>query len=173
MVGSVAESLVRNLPCPVITVGPLLAHRFLGMVKVQSILFPTDLSVESRAVFPYLASLAHEYGARITVLHVLPPETAGNPEAKTLAEPLREEMMHIFCPQISPECEAEFLIEAGDASECILACARDRKVDLIGLGIRKAGEMTTHFRNTVTYRILLNASCPVLTHRFHHQWSVR
>lgn len=170
MMGSVAEALVRDLSCPVLSVGPHLAHRFLVISEIQNILFPTDLSEESRAVFPYLASLAHEHGARITVLHVLPPETAGNPDAKTLAEPLRKQMMQIFCPQISPRCETEFLIEAGEASERILACARDRKADLIGLGIRKAGEMATHFRNTVTYRVLLQATCPVLTHRFHHQW---
>ena len=171
MMGSVAEALVRSLPCPVLSFGPHLAHRFLGVVEIRNILFPTDLSEESRAVFPYLASLAHEYGARITILHTLPPESAGNPDAKNLAEPLRKEMMRIFCPQISPRCEAEFLIEAGDAAERILACARDSQADMIGLGIRKAGEMTIHFRNTVTYRVLLQARCPVLTHRFHHPWS--
>ncbi|HLY98339.1 MAG TPA: universal stress protein [Candidatus Angelobacter sp.] len=167
MMGSVAEALVRKLPCPVLTVGPYLEHRFQEAVEVRNILIPTDLSEESMVVFPYLASLAHENGARITVLHVLPPETAGNPDAKKLAEFLRNEMMRI-CPEISPRCEADFLIEAGDAAERILACARDRKVELIGLGIRKAGGMTTHFRNTATYRVLLQAGCPVLTHRFHH-----
>src|SRR5947209_1012064 len=49
-----------------------------------------------------------------------PPETEDNPEAITLAEPLRRQMMRIFCPQLSPMCEAEFLIDAGDASQKIL-----------------------------------------------------
>jgi nucleotide-binding universal stress UspA family protein len=171
--GSVAEALVRNLLCPVLTVGPHLAHRFLGKVDVHNILFPTDLSEESKAVFPHLVSVAHEYGARIAILHVLPPETAGNPDSKALAEPLRKEMMHVFSSQISPKCEAEFLIKAGDTAEQILDCARDREVDLIGLGIRKAGELATHFRNTVTYRILLQAECPVLTHRSQHPWALQ
>ena len=173
LLGSVAEALFRHLACPVLSVGPHLAHRFLGKVEINHILFPTDLSEESRAVFPFLASLADENKAAITVLHVLPPETADNPDAKALAEPLRHEMMRIFCPEISPGCNAEFVIDAGEASERILAQAQERNADLIGFGIRKAGELTTHFRNTVTYRVLLNARCPVLTHRCQHHWSGR
>ena len=65
---------------------------------IKHILFPTDLSDESRAVFPYLASLASEYKASLTLLHVLPIETATNPDAKSLAEPLRKEMQNIFSP---------------------------------------------------------------------------
>jgi nucleotide-binding universal stress UspA family protein len=167
VMGSVAEALFRNLSCPVLTVGPYLAGRFRETVEIHNILFPTDLSVESQAVFPYLASLAHEYNARLTLLHVLPLETENNSDAKAPAEPLRKEMMRIYCPQISPKCEAEFLIDTGDAAEKILALARERNVDLIGLGIRKAEKSTTHFRNTVTYRVLLNAMCPVLTDRFY------
>src|SRR5579864_488339 len=151
VMGSVAEALFRHLSCPVLTVGPHLAHRFLGMADIHTILFPTDLSEESRAVFPYLVSLAHEHRAGIILLHVLPPETTGNPDAKALAEPLRQEMIRIFAPEISPRSEAEFLIDSGDASERILALAQERNVDLIGFGIRKAAEITTHLRNSVAY----------------------
>ena len=169
MVGSVAEAFLRHVSCPVLTVGPHLAPRFEHITEVRNILFPTDLSTASQVVFPYLASLAHEYDARMTVLHVLPPETESNPEAISLAEPLRQQMIETFCPEISPRCEAEFLIDAGDASEKILAYAAKRNVDLIGFGVRSAAEITTHIRNTVAYRVLLKATCPVLTHRFQHE----
>ncbi len=33
------------------------------------------------------------------------------------------------------------------------------------MGVRQAGEITTHFRNTVAYRVVLQARCPVLTAR--------
>jgi nucleotide-binding universal stress UspA family protein len=84
LMGSVAESLFRRLPCPVLTVGPHLASRFRNNVNIKNILFATDLSPESRTVFPHLASLAHEYGAKITLLHVLPAETESNPDALKL-----------------------------------------------------------------------------------------
>lgn len=170
MMGSVAEALFRHLSCPVLTIGPHLAHRFFGLAGIHNILFPTDLSEESQAVFPYLASLADEHHARIILLHVLPAETSSNPDARRLAEPLRRQMMHIFGPQIGSRSAPEFVIDAGDASERILAHACEQNVDLIGFGISRTAEFTTRFRNTVAYRVLLNARCPVLTKCFHRPW---
>jgi nucleotide-binding universal stress UspA family protein len=165
LMGSVAEDLFRSLPCPVLTVGPNTSKPSLAATGIKHILFPTDLSDESRAVFPYLASLASEYKASLTLLHVLPIESATNPDAKSLAEPLRKELQSIFSPQIDPRDPAEFIIDFGDITERILAHAETGRADLIGLGVRKAGEITTHFRNTVAYRVVLQAHCPVLTAR--------
>lgn len=163
VLGSVAEELVRGLSCPVLTVGPRLTKRFESLKRIEHILFPTDFSQESLAVFPYLASLAHEYQSRLTVLHVLPPETPENPDARKLAEPLRKQMEKALCRQLSPRCSADFVIESGDAAEAILDYARRGKADLIGLGVRCATDIAQHFRTTVAYRILAEAECPVLT----------
>jgi nucleotide-binding universal stress UspA family protein len=165
LMGSVAEELFRHLPCPALTVGPNVSKAAMQRAGIKHILFPTDLSDESQAVFPYLTSLAAEYRASLTLLHVLPVEAATNPDAKLLSEPLRREMQSIFLPHIDPECHAEFIIDFGDPAERILAHAETGRADLIGLGVRKAGEITTHFRNTVAYRVVLEAHCPVLTSR--------
>jgi nucleotide-binding universal stress UspA family protein len=165
LLGSVAEELCRNLHGPVLTVGPHVTARFKDAREIKNILFATDLSLESGLVFPYLASLAHEYGAGITLLHVLPPEAASNPDLQTLAEPLRKEMERVYLPQISPRCKVEFLIEAGDADEKILARARAINADIIGFGVRRASFLATHFQNTVTYKVMVQAECPVLTCR--------
>jgi nucleotide-binding universal stress UspA family protein len=152
------------LRCPVLTVGPRIAKRFEAPAGIASILFPTDFSGESLAVFPYLASLANEYRSRLTVLHVLPAETANNPEARALAEPLRQQMEKALAHQLSPRCQAEFVLESGDAAEEILAKARRCDADLIALGVRCSTDIARHFRETVAYRILAEAECPVLTH---------
>jgi nucleotide-binding universal stress UspA family protein len=166
LMGSVAEELFRHLPCPVLTVGPNVSKASMQTTDIKHILFPTDLSDESEAVFPYLVSLASQYKASLRLLHVLPVETATNPDAKSLAEPLRKEMQDIFSPHMDPRCPAEFMIDFGDTAERILAHAKSGRADLIGLGVRKAGEITTHFRNTVAYRVVLQAHCPVLTARY-------
>jgi nucleotide-binding universal stress UspA family protein len=165
IMGSVAEELLRSLPCPVLTVGPNVPKGSMESAEIRHVLFPTDLSEESRAIFPYLVSLASEYKALLTLLHVLPIETATNPDAGTLAEPLRQQMQKTFYPQIDPRSPVEFVIDFGDTAERILAHAKTGRVDLIGLGVRPAAEITTHFRNTVAYRVLLGAHCPVLTTR--------
>jgi nucleotide-binding universal stress UspA family protein len=166
LMGSVAEELFRHLPCPVLTVGPSISKASMQTTEIKHILFPTDLSDESQAVFPYLVSLASQYKASITLLHVFPVETATNPDAKSLAEPLRKEMQDVFASHMDPHCLAEFIIDFGDTAERILAHAESGRADLIGLGVRKAGEITTHFRNTVAYRVVLQAHCPVLTARY-------
>src|SRR5579859_516721 len=163
--GSVAEYLFRHLNCPVLTIGPHIAQRFIRQKEIRSILYPTDLSPESQAIFPYLALIAHEYRAAIKVLHVLPHEASRNPDVHSLAEPLRQEMECIMRPKLSSSCCVEFVVDIGDPIERILAHAHDDNVDLIGLGVRKALEISTHLPGTVAYRIAVEAECPLLTLR--------
>jgi nucleotide-binding universal stress UspA family protein len=148
----------------VLTVGRHLLHRF-AAAGIKNILFPTDLSRESMAVFPYLASLAHEYQAKITVLHVVPTDTARDPDAPALAGPIRRELECALLPQVSPECEIEFIVEPGRIAECIVEQAHARHADLIGLGVRQASEIATRFEKTVAYQVVASAQCPVLTCR--------
>jgi nucleotide-binding universal stress UspA family protein len=170
MLGSVAEDVVRSSSCPVLTVGPHVARKFENLSRIDNILFPTDFSEESLIVFPYLASLAHEYSSRLTVLHVLPVETAGNPDAQALAEPLRKRMEATLGYQISPQCQSDFVIASGDPAKTILTYARCTNADLIGLGIRCATDLAKRFSETVAYRILAEAECPVLTHHAANAW---
>jgi nucleotide-binding universal stress UspA family protein len=163
VLGSVAEEVVRTLRCPVLTVGPRLAERFAKVESMRNILFPTDFSIESLEVFPYLASLAHEYQSRITILHVLSPETAKSPDVKNQAERLREQMKRALVNEISPRCETDYVIDSGDPAETILGHARRIDADLIGLGVRGTSDIARHFHETVAYRILAEAECPVLT----------
>jgi nucleotide-binding universal stress UspA family protein len=162
VLGSVAEEAIRTLRCPVLTVGPRLTERFAKIDSINNILFPTDFSPESMAVFGYLASLAHEYESRLTVLHVLAPETRG---ANEVAERVRGQMKKVLDKEISPRCCAEFVVDSGDPAETILEHARRIDADLIGLGVRGWTDIAKQFRETVAYRILAEAECPVLTHR--------
>ena len=73
---------------PVLTVGPCFSKWFSQESRLKSILFPTDLSQESRSVFPYLGSLASKYKSDLTVMHVLPEEIGTNPDARRLAPAL-------------------------------------------------------------------------------------
>jgi nucleotide-binding universal stress UspA family protein len=170
LMGSVAEELFRSLPCPVLTVGANISRRFDSQSEIKQILFPTDLSHESAAVFPYLAVVAAEYAACITLLHVVPLEDRRHVAAMDQPDSLRSAMQRMFVPQIDPRCEVKVVVETGDPTERILTYARAENVDLIGFGVRKAGEITTHFRNTVPYKVVLESDCPVLTSHFGDGW---
>lgn len=165
VMGSVAEDLFRTLKCAVLTIGPNLEARFNVVNTIKNILFPTDLSPESKAVFPYLASLAAEFGSEIVLMHVLPIETGSNPDARRLAEPLRQEMEQFFASLLSHKCRAKYVLEFGDVSSTILQAAEDYKSDLIGMGIREQNALIPHLTTTAAYRVVIGASCPVLTVR--------
>lgn len=163
--GSLAEELLRTPKCAVLTVGPNLDPRFTVTNTIKSILFPTDLSPESKAVFAYLGSLAAEFESEIVVLHVLPMETGANPEGRKLAEPQRQEMQRMFARQLSPKCKPHYVVEFGDVAPRILSVADYYKSDLIGMGVREVNELVTHFRSTAAYRVVVGAACPVPTVR--------
>lgn len=164
LMGSLAEELFRNLPCPVLTVGPHLGSRFQHPEPVKNIICATDLSPESRLVFPIAASVASRYGARMVVFHSIPSEHALSAKATELAAAKRKQIREMF-GEIDPHCDFEIVVDFGHPAERILSCARDFRADIIAFGVRQASEATTHFRNTVAYRVVLESECPVLTLR--------
>lgn len=162
LLGSSVEEICRVATCPVLTVGPDL--ELTTEFTIKRMLVPTDLSEESELDLPYVALLAKSYGAHVTVLHVMPPDAATNPDAKLLAEPMRQTMMHAFAKEVG-DPGPEFVIEFGDTVPTILSYARKTNTDLIAMGIRSAFLPGFTLRSSVAYRIIVGAHCPVLTCR--------
>ncbi len=161
LLGSAVESICRVATCPVLTVGP---DHPSSKIKVENILVPTDLSEESLRSLPFVARIAGAYGAKVTVLHVLPEETASNPDTQKLSEPVCRNMIHMFEPRLVP-LKAEFVIESGETVETILKVAREKNADMIVLGIRDAFLPGVHVRTSVAYRLMATSECPVVSCR--------
>jgi nucleotide-binding universal stress UspA family protein len=161
LLGSAAEEICRAATCPVMTVGPDLPA---VPIAFKRILVPTDLSDESLRALPFVVRFAAVYDASVTVLHVLPEETAGNPDARKLSEPVLKSMVHVFEPRLEP-LQTEFMIESGETVETILRVAREKKADLIAMGIRGAFLPGFNLRTSVAYRVTALSCCPVVTCR--------
>jgi nucleotide-binding universal stress UspA family protein len=162
VLGSVVEAICRVAACPVLTVGPGLAAQ--TATKFSRILFPTDMSEDSKQIIPYLRQVAEENQSEITVLHVMPEELVTNPDAAQLAEPIRSTLMHTLEPQLSG-LKVEFLIGLGDTVETVLRTAEARDTNLIAMGIHNAFLPGVQLRASTVYRIMAGAHCPVLTYR--------
>jgi len=162
LLGSAVEAVCRIATCPVLTVGPSLAPS--KATTFRRILFPTDLSDDSKRILPYLRQMAEEYQSEITVLHVMPEELVPNPDAAKLAEPIRNTLIQTFEPEF-PGSKVEFLIGFGETVETVLRTARAKKVDLIAMGIHNAFLPGVQLRSSTVYRIMAGAHCPVLTYR--------
>ncbi len=181
LLGSKAEEILRQAPCPVLTVGPKVSGRAKlpalaaeakeiapVEIAVRQIVYATDFSPESLAAAPFATSLAQEFQARLTLLHVIEKFTDKDRRPKPLElmlqrlEKLVPEEARLWC---SPRPSVQF----GPPAECILQEALTSRADLIVLGVRAAaGHLgaATHLPWTTAHKVIANAHCPVLTAPF-------
>ncbi len=169
LLGSTAEEIYREASCPVLTVGPHLQTEPASTGEFSNILFATDFSPESVAAAPYAISLAQEYQAHLTLLHVV-----ADPKANELVQPSdlttsAEHLLHnLLPPDAELWCVPKYVVECGKAADKILDVAGRSKADLIVLGVREPGgppAMATHLPTATAYKVVSHATCPVLTVR--------
>jgi len=159
LMGSMAESVSRSSACPVITVGPRAGAGFERTLKTM--VYATDFSQESRSALPYAISLAQEFHAELLVLHVAPEHMVHD---RMQAEGYLMNRIKVVAPQSRfPWCTLRHRVEFGDPARRILAVAKDQNADLIVLGLHSSVQFTSHFPERLSYRIMCEASCPVMS----------
>jgi nucleotide-binding universal stress UspA family protein len=179
IMGSVAEEILRQAPCPVLTVGPKvigaavrnMAHRDRELaplpVQIRNILFATDFNQQSSKAITLALSLAREFHARLSLLHVIDDygdHINENPGPIEISLRMLQELIPTETGQHPPEVLAQF----GVPAEAILQTAAERETDLIVLGARPANghlKAATHLSIGVAHRTVVGANCPVLTVR--------
>jgi nucleotide-binding universal stress UspA family protein len=168
LMGSVAEGIFRQARCPVLTIGPNVAAKAAPEAEFKEIVFATDFSPASLAALPYALSLAQEYQAHLTLLHVVSKEVAQVMDAENIIEPRISELRNLIPLDAGLWCRAEYAVVFGDRAECILETAAKKKADLIVLGVRSAhGHVAaaTRVGAATAHRVVSAALCPVLTVR--------
>ena len=133
--------------------------------KPKRILFPTDGSETSLKALPYALSFAEENQATLIFLRL---EPLVFPEHRELEEAKGREAMRPLLPvDAEAWCKPEFVVRFGFPADGILRLARERDVDLIVMGVRKASETgkPDHLPWPVASRVVAEAGCPVLTVR--------
>jgi nucleotide-binding universal stress UspA family protein len=164
VMGSVAESMAHNAKCPVLTVGPRVFRRPKFEASFKHIIYATDFSAESAHAAPYAISLAEEYNAKITLVHVLPPELRTHNDRGALLGFFKRQLEKVVPEEAQAWCEPEFVLEYGGSAEAIVELAEERAADLIVLGTRKSkAAVLTYFKSGVAYHVMCRAECPVLT----------
>lgn len=177
LLGSVAENILRHAACPVLTVGPNVSgsaklpafrnrRRDLAPVELElrKILFATNFGENSACVAQEAVSLAEEFRARLTMLHVIEDYTQLGSRPGPMEDGLRR--LHDLIPRNAAlQYLPETLLEFGSPTNCILKAASEREADLIVLGARSSENVgTTHLPSTSQY-VIAQAQCPVLTIR--------
>ncbi|MGZ4826475.1 MAG: universal stress protein [Terriglobales bacterium] len=171
LLGSVAEEVFRTAPCPVLTVGPHVSGRA-SASRFQHVLYATDFGPESVHALPHALSLAEEHDSQLTLLHVVHEGGVALSEPVPGAMPVKtpyelvadsEKRLRELIPlHNSLRHQPEFMVQFGDAADTILRMAKD-EVDLIVLGAKQSWTLAKHLGGSVAYRVVCEASCPVLS----------
>lgn len=139
------------------------------MKSVQSILHPTDFSPRSSYSFRYACLLARELGARLIVLHVVPPPPvaldgemiAYLPPSEKQREELREKLQEFQADE--PTVAIEHFLKEGDPASVILHVAQITPCDLIVMGTHGRTGLARLLMGSVAEAVLRKAPCAVLT----------
>jgi nucleotide-binding universal stress UspA family protein len=157
ILGSVAEEIFRQAPCPVLTVGPHVNATVRRAPEIKNILFATDFSADCPASLRQALNLARQHDARVLMLHVTEDPKTGDPESMISA--LHEKLAAMVPPGTA---RIETLVEFGRAAERILVVAKQFGADVIVLGAHRPAMLTNRFMD-VAYKVVCEAPCPVLT----------
>jgi len=142
-------------------------------ISVHNVMCPTDFSDCAASAFAESIRVARWFGAKITVLHVIPPGLPASVEMGCLPAPVGigeafrrdklEEVGRFVAAHDHHGVSVETLCREGDAPRAIRAAVRETGADLIVMGTHGRSGLGRLVLGSVTEAMLTNAPIPVLT----------
>jgi nucleotide-binding universal stress UspA family protein len=167
--GSVTERVLRKAPCPVLGVRKPV-HSFVvpgsgaKAVNLRKILYCADFSEHSQRAREYAFSLAAEYGAEITILHVL-EEIASSEDAHSAMAEVKKRLGTMIPPELRGRYTSPVKVRMGRPYQEIIQLADEERTDLIVMGVRGRNLLDLALFGSTTYRVIQLGPCPVLAVR--------
>ncbi len=168
--GSVAESTVRQAPCPVLTIGAsVTSHTSINprRLNISRLLVATDFSAASKAALRAAVVLAKRLNARVVLVH------AAEPSGSLQTDPLRVDelsrrryagrLQKIISASRADEVITDKIVITGNPVEVILDQAKHEKADLIVVGTHGRRGMKRLMLGSVAEAMVRRATCPVFT----------
>jgi nucleotide-binding universal stress UspA family protein len=166
VMGSVSEKIFRNAACPVLTVGPHSCGSDPQTMQLNRILFPTDLTAESARALPLVKKLASDFGATLTIMHVvdrLQGEAAH--DKRRVVAALEQIMRDMAFAHNVVQPEMEFTVKFGDVATSVIDTAASLGADLVAFGLKAPDTYADRLPWMHAYKIVCNVGCPVLSLR--------
>ncbi|MDZ7774039.1 MAG: universal stress protein [Balneolaceae bacterium] len=141
------------------------------MNRIDTILFPTDLTDDAHMAFEYALEMARRTGARLHILHAIeePYDFATRLEEtmEALEEKAWETMdrlkAHIRERENYSDLQVEFHVERGSPKPVITAQLDNIKPDLMVMGTKSESNLKRLLFGDVTSDVILEADVPILT----------
>jgi nucleotide-binding universal stress UspA family protein len=130
------------------------------MLPFKKILFPVDLSEQSRGAARYVEAIAGRFNAPVTLLNASDPQY----NDLLLDNPVRRrERLDTFLGEDFEYLKVERVLTAGDPATSIVSFANEGHFDLIMMPTHGLGGFRRFLLGSVTAKVLHDADCPVWT----------
>ena len=138
--------------------------------QINSILIPTDFSVLSESAIKVGIAIAKRQNAQVTLLHavdllpyLLPTEVLLSSSKEVLSR--KEEELKELSENIQKDTgvKADVKVLEGTPSDIICKLAYEENISLIVMGTHGVSGLREFFIGSEAFRVLKNATCPVLT----------
>ena len=123
-------------------------------MKISEILLPTDFSAAAEAAALVATAMARETGARLHVVHVVPPATDPS---------LGSEQLTRLGPKLGKGLAVELALLSGRAAREITKYARDKGIDLIVMSTHGRTGVSRTLLGSVAEAVVRLSPCLVLT----------
>jgi nucleotide-binding universal stress UspA family protein len=160
ILGSVTEKVLRKAKCSVLAVHRGTRQPGEGGMALREILFCTDFSAAANGAMGTALSMAGEYGARLTLIHVL-EGMARLHNAENTAKAY-ERLDRMVPESMRRERNIDTVVRAGKACREISQLASERSADLVMMGVQGSHALDDTMFGSTTYRVVQMGQCPVL-----------
>ena len=143
-------------------------------MNIRSILVPVDFSPESEKALAYALPFARQFGAKLTVLHVVEPTATPDfltsfplviDNDKLMADCKKHLERVVKDLAIEPKFMETTLVRYGRAFHEITQAARSLKTDLIIISTHGYSGLKHTLLGSTAERVVQHAPCPVLVVR--------
>ena len=160
LLGSDAEAVLRQVHCPVLSVGPAVKNLQDKPWRIREVLCATNLTPSSAEVVAYAHKLAALYEAELVLFHV---KSSSEPEDDVDWVSF-EEAFHQYVPEdLGKRSWLRTRLATASPATSIVDLARERGSDLIVMGAHPASSAATHLARGTAAKVLAEAPCPVMT----------
>ena len=165
--GSTAETVLRKSPVPVLTVGPRVKSCAATCHSDGPVVFATDFDFTTMHAIRYAACFANLTSSTLHCLHVLPRTLEDGTQSEIVPSIMSEALQQLANESgvviDQPTCATTF---GSEISYAVVDYAKQHHAKMIVLGVRQASLLASHVPEHITYRVITEATCPVLTMAF-------
>jgi nucleotide-binding universal stress UspA family protein len=175
VLGSVAEAVLREAPCPVLTVPPHAPAGVSDTVTFKRVLCPIDFSPSALQALGFALDLARQSDGRVTLMRVVEWLEEEEPRASAhfnvpeyrryIVDDTQERLRNVVAEESRTWVEIDDLVVFGRAYREILRAAESKPADLIVMGAQGRGGLGLALFGSTTQQVVRGAICPVLTVR--------